>query len=402
MSPVVNIPAGTHNVKLTVQDGKGGMDMDTVTVNVRALMLTPPELTFVRPQGADPESKPFFVKALGGTLPYNIARTASWLDASVESGSSSGESDQIMAIADPGGLAPGSYTGQLVANGPGVIKESLWAKLIVTAVSVPGLDPPDPEENGVVDAADFIPFGEPGHPMAPLSLVIISGQDFVPEGEFSADSLPLPTTLGGVMVLFDGIPGRLIFVSSTVIIAQLPEGLTPPVTEMVITNGNEKAASAPQNVSIATHSPGIFTLAQNGQGQGIVTFAGGGDLAAPDGTVGDSRPATEGDNLTIWANGLGPVDPPIELGQNSCEPDGVCEPDGSNAVLHHTLTTPVIRIGDLIVPESNVLFSGSSVASVGIYEVVFTMPAGVETGPDVPLTIDIGGVTSNEVTIAVE
>ncbi|MDA1312260.1 MAG: hypothetical protein O2968_02895 [Acidobacteria bacterium] len=71
-------------------------------------------------------------------------------------------------------------------------------------------------------------------------------------------------------------------------------------------------------------------------------------------------------------------------------------------VLHRTTTTPVIRIGNMIVPEGNVLFSGSSVGSAAIYEVVFTMPGGTATGPDVPLTIDIGGVTSNTVTIAVE
>ena len=127
------------------------------------------------------------------------------------------------------------------------------------------------------------------------------------------------------------------------------------------------------------------------------------DLAAPVGTVGNSRPAKEGDFLTIWCNGLGAVDPPIEDGHNSCEPDGVCLPDGSNAVLHETLTKPIIRIGGVQVPEENVLFSGTSVASVAINEVVFQMPPGTPTGPDVPLTIEIGGVVSKgDVTMAVE
>ena len=69
---------------------------------------------------------------------------------------------------------------------------------------------------------------------------------------------------------------------------------------MVITNGIDKAVSEPQEVQLATYSPGIFTLTQNGEGQAIVTFAGTDDLAAPVGTVEDSRPATAGDNLTIW------------------------------------------------------------------------------------------------------
>ena len=119
-------------------------------------------------------------------------------------------------------------------------------------------------------------------------------------------------------------------------------GVTGPTATMIITNGLEKAVSEPSEIQIATYSPGIFTLAQNGEGQAIVTFAGTADLAAPLGTVGASRPATAGDLLTVYANGLGPVEPPIENGHNSCEPDGVCLPDGSNVVLRHTTMTPVI------------------------------------------------------------
>ena len=53
------------------------------------------------------------------------------------------------------------------------------------------------------------------------------------------------------------------------------------------------------------------------------------DLAAPVGMVSDSRPATEGDMMTIYANGMGPVDPPIEDGHNSCQPDGGLKPGGN-------------------------------------------------------------------------
>jgi uncharacterized protein (TIGR03437 family) len=172
---------------------------------------------------------------------------------------------------------------------------------------------------------------------------------------------------------------------------------------MVITNGAGKAISADQSVQIAMHSPGIFTLPQNGIGQAIVSFAGTADLAAPVGTVGDSHPATEGDYLTIWANGLGPVTPPIEDGHNSCEPDGDCLAEDATIVLHETLTKPVIRIGGVEVPEENITFSGLSVGSVGVNEVVFQMPAGMPTGPEVTLTLEIGGVVSkDDVTMAVE
>ena len=121
------------------------------------------------------------------------------------------------------------------------------------------------------------------------------------------------------------------------------------------------------------------------------------------GTVGDSRPATAGDFLTIYANGMGPVDPPIADGHDSCSPAGLCELPGSTLVLRHTTMTPVIRIGGVEVPAENVLFSGSSPASVGVNEIVFEMPPGVPTGDEVPITIEIGGVVSrDDVTMAVK
>ena len=65
--------------------------------------------------------------------------------------------------------------------------------------------------------------------------------------------------------------------------------------------------------------------------------------------------------------------------------------------------TPVIRIGGVQVPEENLLFSGSSVTSVGVNELVFKVPPGVPTGDAIPITVEIGGVVSrDDVTMAVE
>lgn len=407
VSPAVRIPGGVHTVTLKVDDGRGGMDTDTVTITVRTIVVSPSSLTFTVEKGSVAKgarglSQPFTVRALGGTVPYSIARTASWLDSSPAGGESSGEADTIVALADPGKLPPGAHTARLVVNGPGVIKQSLQATLIVTGAGGGGPPTPKPFENGVVDTADFTPFGQPGHATALQSMVSIFGEDFVAAGEFQAESIPLPTMLGGVMVTFDGIKAPLFLVSPGLIIAQLPAGVTLPTATMVITNGGAKAASTPIEIQVAPHSPGVFTLTQDGQGQAIVVHAGTADLAAPVGAVGNSRPAGEGDHLTIYMNGLGPLDPPLPDGHNSCEPNGVCLPDGPNVVLHHTLTKPIIRIGGIEVPEENVLFSGASPASVAVNEVVFTMPAGVPAGDAVSLTVEIGGVLSNETTIAVK
>jgi uncharacterized protein (TIGR03437 family) len=403
VSPTVTIPGGVHEVKLTVSDGKGGMAMDTVTITVRTLRIRPAHMTFTLPEGGGPESKPFTIEALGGTVSYSIAQTIDWLVSDPQSGQSSGEKDPFDAIVTPGSLRPGNYTGRLVVNGPGAVRQVLLVTLTVTDA---GPRMPAPFENGAVDAADFIPFGQPGHPMAPKSLVSVFGTGFVPEGSFAAMSIPLPTMLGGVMVTFDGIKAPLLLVTPTLIICQLPMGVTLPTATMVIDDGAAgKAVSEPQEVQVAEHSPGIFTLTQDGEGPGIVVHAGTADLAAPVGTTETSRPAGEGDNLTIYANGLGPLDPGdpvLEDGHNSCEPDGVCLPDGSNVVLRNTASKPIIRVGGVEVPEENVLFSGASPASVGVGEIVFTMPGGLPTGDAVSLTVEIGGIVSKEATMAVE
>ena len=96
------------------------------------------------------------------------------------------------------------------------------------------------------------------------------------------------------------------------------------------------------------------------------------------------------------------MDPPILDGHNSCEPSD-CTDEDATIILHHTLTKPVIRIGGVKVPEENITFSGLSVGSVGVNEVVFEIPAGMPTAPDVSLTLGISGVISkDDVTMAVE
>ncbi len=401
VSPTVTLSGGVHTITLTVDDGRGGVDTDTVIVAVRALKVSPNSLSFLFGK-SDGASEPVSIRSVGGQVSYSIPRIASWLLTKPDRGESNGETDTIQVIVDPARRA-GTYSTTMIIRGNGNIMARIPVTLVVPEGGVAGSPRLRLPDNSAVDAVDFIPHGEPGHAMAGKSIIAIFGEGFVANGEFRADTVPLPTKLGGVRVLFDGTAAPLYLVTPGLIHAQLPMGLRGPTATLPIIRDFEKAASNPQEIEIHNYSPGIFTLSQNGEGQGIVVFANTPDLAAPVGTVGDSRPATAGNLLTIYANGMGPVDPPIEDGHNSCEPAGVCLPDGSNVVLHHTMMTPVIRIGGVEVPEENVLFSGASVASVAITEVVFQMPAGTPTGPDVPLTIEIGGVISKGgVTMAIE
>ncbi len=401
VSPTVTLPGGVHTITLSVDDGKGGVDTDTVIVAVRALEVSTDSFSFLfgKSSGA---SQAFSIRSLGGRVGYSIPRIASWLRTIPEGGQSTGETDTIQVIVDPA-QSPGTYNTNMIIRGNGLLMARIPVTMIVPEGGVaayPQLRLPD---HPAVDAADFIPPGRPGHAMTGKSIIAIFAEGFVADGEFRADTVPLPTKLGGVRVLFDGTAAPLYLVTPGLIHAQLPMGLQGPTATLLVVRDFQKAGSNPREIEINDYSPGIFTLSQNGEGQGIVTFANSPDLAAPVGTVGNSRPATAGDLLTIYANGLGPVDPPLVNGHNSCEPDGVCLPDGSNVVLRHTTMTPVIRVGGVVVPAAKVVFSGSSPASVGVNEIVFEMPGGVPPGSAVPITIETGGVVSKGgVTIAVE
>jgi len=52
--------------------------------------------------------------------------------------------------------------------------------------------------------------------------------------------------------------------------------------------------------------------------------------------------------------------------------------------------------------KASVIFSGLAPGYVGLYQVNAQVPPGVTPGPAVPITVTIGGVTSNTVTIAVD
>lgn len=264
---------------------------------------------------------------------------------------------------------------------------------------------------GVLNAASFEPAAALG------AIVSIFGVGFA-DSLSVAESSPLPTDIAGVQVTLDGEPLPLFFVSPGQINVQLPFALSndPGRGRSRVaqgTNGLVVTTAAGQSnaltPSLTSSSAAIYTANQSGSGQGIVVFANTTILAAPRGVTADSRPAKAGDALSVFANALGPVDPPIEAGRNSCDPDGQCQADFSNLALRRSVTPPVIRLGGLggfNVPAENVLFSGLAPQFAGLYQVNFIVPEGAPAGDAVPIDLLIGRQQMRSegsgVTIAIE
>jgi uncharacterized protein (TIGR03437 family) len=244
-------------------------------------------------------------------------------------------------------------------------------------------------ENGVVNGATFIPFGQPGHANAPGSIVSIFGTNFASSLSL-ASTIPLSTSLGGVSVTFNGVATPLYVVSPGQINAQLPFGLTGDTVSIVVTNGG--GSSDPRQIQIAPTSPGIFTDPPGGAGQGIVVFALEPTVfaAVPSQRLPSSRRAKAGDFLTIYCNGLGAVQPPVASGDAA----------PGSPPLAETVAKPVVTIGGA---QASLLFSGLVPGLVGLYQINIQVPNGVRTGDAVPLQIQMGNYTSSAaVTIAIQ
>jgi uncharacterized protein (TIGR03437 family) len=265
-------------------------------------------------------------------------------------------------------------------------------------------------QEGVVNAASF-----QGGPLAPGSIISIFGTNLglqivngatTPISEI-ASQIPLATSLGGHSVVFtDGsseVAAPMFFVSGQAnqINAQVPWQLAGLQNVQMTVRVNDGAAVSqsqpvPVNVSPAGVSPAIFTF-DFGPGRAAAINVKvspdddviNGSFAQPAGSIANAQPAPQGGYIIVFANGMGPVNPPAVTGNNTL--------DG----LRTATQTPTVTVGAAGLP-ANVQFSGLAPEFVGLYQINMILPADVPPGDQVPIRINLGGALSREdVTIAV-
>ena len=220
----------------------------------------------------------------------------------------------------------------------------------------------------------------------------------------SADSLPLPTLLGGVTLrmggslTFDATAGwkyspvgsreaPLLFVGPSQVNFQVPPGIS--LGNSVPAQLTLAGSTLLTTLDLIATSPGIFTVLMNGQGQGSVLNQDNAPNGNPQSILG-AKPATRGSVIQIYATGAGETDPPLLPGEPA--------PLSGNP-LFLTRAQPTVTMGGI---EARVLFSGMAPGYVGLWQINAEVPAGITPGPAVSLTVTAGGISSNTVTIAVE
>ena len=197
----------------------------------------------------------------------------------------------------------------------------------------------------------------------------------------------MPTTIGGTSILVNGISAPLFAVSPQQINFQIPWEAQGQIQAFIEATANGVTGNGVA-VNLGPFSPGIFSLNQQGSGQGAILIGGTAIVAAPAGALQNSRPARRGEFVTIFCTGLGPVTNPPAT--------GAAAPTVSPSL---TTSQPTITVGS---SPATVSFSGLAPGFVGLYQVNIQLPQDAPTGDAVPLALTIAGATSNPVTLAVQ
>ncbi len=140
-----------------------------------------------------------------------------------------------------------------------------------------------------------------GSLVAPGMMVSLFGNGLGPQQGIQTQATlrsPFPTQAGNVEVTFDGKPAPLVWVQDAQINAVAPWSLTPGRTTQVCVSYQDVKTNC-LTVPVARTSPGVFTR------DGVHAAA-----MNQDGTINSAdHPAPVGSIISVWATGLGPIDP---------------------------------------------------------------------------------------------
>jgi uncharacterized protein (TIGR03437 family) len=268
------------------------------------------------------------------------------------------------------GLLPGNHVLDIVGTGTADAASGgawIWVNGFQVSGSVTA-GPPSIGAGGIVNAATFT--AAPNNQVAPGQIVSVFGQNFTASAGASATAIPLPTQLApeNVTLTACGRAFPLYSVSPGQINAQLPfECAATGTATVTVTVAGQTAT---QTLALAQASPGIFTMNGSGTGAGVI-------LHADNSPVSAAAPATAGEEVVIYATGLGPTTPSFATGA------------AVNQVNNTTMPVTVTIGGK----NATVMSSGLTQGLVGLYQVNAIVPSGM-TGSQ-PVVITVGTAYSS-------
>ncbi|MCW5982953.1 MAG: hypothetical protein KIT09_32990 [Bryobacteraceae bacterium] len=259
----------------------------------------------------------------------------------------------------------------------------LVSVLLVAATTAVGQKPVI-YPGGIVNAASYAS-GNRGPYAIGGSIASIFGNNLATQ-TLTADSVPLPTMLGGTSISVAGVPAPLFFVSPGQINIQIPSSVPLGADPVIVVS---TLAGTTEPVRLDDYGPnfGVFSLDGSGCGRGAVLNI------RQDGNVSLNSPsnaASPGDFLAIFGTGMGAA-------RNA--PDGVPAPSDPPAVF--VGATPVTFFKPYLAPPpynapfelsplqpvfERATFVGRAPGLVGVDQLNVQIPENAPEGCTVPVT----------------
>jgi uncharacterized protein (TIGR03437 family) len=220
---------------------------------------------------------------------------------------------------------------------------------------------------------------------APGQMVVVWGMNLGPKDLVGLQDLPLAqqldanglvqTNMAGVRILFDGIPGPMVYASQNQCATVIPYfGAAKTTTHVQVEY--QGVRSDPFVIPVSPTAPGLFTANMQGFGQGAIQVDANGTANSA------NHPAHPGSVVVLWLTGEGVTDPP-----------GV---DGRLAigVLPKPVANVAVQIGGL---AATIQYAGAAPTMMpGLMQINAQLDPGVQPGDNVPVRVRIGNIWSRD------
>lgn len=213
--------------------------------------------------------------------------------------------------------------------------------------------------------------------VSPGGLVTVSGSGFGPEDEQKVDlsaADTIPTVLGGLRVLFNGIPAPVLGASPGQASVIAPFALDGASSVDVVVQFKDSIA-APFRATVVPADPALFAADNSGTGQGLI-------LNEDGATNSPESPAMPGSKVVLYGAGFGQTNPPSI--------DGTFNSSSNPPRLRTTATVTIDAL------PAQVLYQGPAHGMpAGMVQFDVRIPAAAESG-DRPVKITFGNASTQD------
>ncbi len=225
---------------------------------------------------------------------------------------------------------------------------------------------------GVVNAASYQPITAS---LAPGELIDLFGTNLAPSTVTTPGGTAFPTILGGVTVSIDGLACPIYYVSPTELSVVVPYGVASNQSGLAnIQVTNNGTASNVVQMYLTDSAPGAFSQNANGIGMAAAVHAATGQL------ITSSNPAQEGEYISLYVTGLGPVSPPVNDGVTGpVNPLSVADLyNAGNLTVYFNDYGAAGSVGN----QGAIQFAGLAPLLAGLYQINVQVPSGVLAAGD--------------------